>query len=44
MVFGDLESPKTGYSALVRFNAGNATVTFTGTGSDVDLRVWDRVW
>ena len=40
MVFGDLESPKTGFSALVRFNMGEATINFTGTGSDADLRTW----
>ncbi len=40
MVFGDLESPKTGYNAIVRFNAGNANINFTANGSDADLRNW----
>lgn len=38
MVFGDLESPKTGFDGKVRFNNGNAAVTFTAVGSDVVLR------
>jgi len=42
MVFGDLESPKTGFNAIVRFNFGEATITFTGVGSDNDLRQWSR--
>lgn len=42
MVFGDLESPKTGFNTLVRFNAGTATISFTGVGSDVELRTWSR--
>lgn len=40
MVFGDLESPKTGFNAKVRFNAGNASLRFTANGSDADLRTW----
>lgn len=42
MVFGDLESPKTGFNVIVRFNFGTATITFTGVGSDSDMRTWSR--
>ena len=32
--FNDLESPKTGFTARVRFNMGNAPITVTGVGDD----------
>ena len=42
MTFGDLEAPKSGYNAKVRFNAGNANLTFTAVGNDAALNTWAK--
>lgn len=35
--FGDLESPKAGWSARLRFNQGNAALSVTAEGDDAEL-------
>jgi hypothetical protein len=42
MTFGDLDAPKTGFNAKARFNAGNATLTFTAVGNDAELDSWSK--
>lgn len=42
MIFGDLEAPKSGFNAKVRFNAGNANLIFTAVGNDADLSTWAK--
>jgi hypothetical protein len=42
MTFGDLDAPKTAFNAKTRFNAGNATLTFTAVGNDAELNSFSK--
>lgn len=40
--FGDLESPKSGFNAKMRFNMGNAELMFTAVGDDAELNSFSQ--
>ena len=42
MSFGDIEADKVAFNCRLRFNAGNANLTFTAIGDDADLKTWSR--
>jgi hypothetical protein len=43
-IFGDVEADKIAFNVRLRFNQGNATLTFTAVGDDADLKVWNRTF
>jgi hypothetical protein len=44
MSFGDVEADKVAFNTRLRFNAGNATLTFTAVGDDADLKTWSKAF
>lgn len=44
MSFGDIEADKIAFNCRIRFNAGNANLTFTAIGDDADLKTWSRAF
>jgi hypothetical protein len=42
--FGDVEADKVAFNCRLRFNAGNANLSFTAVGDDADLKTWTRTF
>jgi len=44
LAFGDIEADKVAFNCRLRFNQGNATLSFTAVGDDADLKTWNKTF